>query len=215
MRAPCRCRARSAWPCCPTARNSASDTTAESFDCGSARAATTASVTSTSLSGCSRPNPIVWIGSRCRRIAAMVWRSMPPELSAPSLKSTIAPSGRDDDSASTRSSVSPIREAVAAPVELIGLLDALRLLAELIQPHLEFLAETLQQPAIEQRLRRRLARAGGVVQRHAPRIVNQHRHHVLLGLQGRDAQRRMPQQKQNERDHTGFETPDRQRDAGR
>ena len=41
---------------------------------------------------------------------------MPPELSAPSLSSTIAPSGSDDDSASTRSSVSPRRVAVADAV---------------------------------------------------------------------------------------------------
>ena len=47
--------------------------------------------------------------------AATVCKSMPPELSAPSLRSTIAPSGSDDDSASTRSSVSPMRDAGACP----------------------------------------------------------------------------------------------------
>ena len=59
---------------------------------------------------------MVWTGMRWRRMAAMVCRSMPPALSAPSLSSTIAPSGSDEDSASTRSSVSPMREAGAVAV---------------------------------------------------------------------------------------------------
>ena len=48
---------------------------------------------------------------RCLRRAASVSGPMPPALSAPSLSSTMAPSGSDDDSAITRSSVSPMRVA--------------------------------------------------------------------------------------------------------
>ena len=103
---------------------------------------------------------MVWTGMRCRRIAAMVCRSMPPALSAPSLNSTIAPNGRDEDSASTRSSVSPMREAGAAPVELVRLLNPLRLFAELVEPHLELSPERLEQSAVEQRLGGGLASAG-------------------------------------------------------
>ena len=92
----------------------------------------------------------------------MVVRSMPPELSAPSLSSTMAPSGSDDDSASTRSSVSPMRVAGSVAGELLGLWNPLRLLAELVEPHLESLAQRFQQAAVEHRLGGRLARAGGI-----------------------------------------------------
>ena len=51
----------------------------------------------------------------------MVCRSMPPALSAPSLSITMAPSGSEEDSARTRSSVSPMRVAgsvaLSRPVE--------------------------------------------------------------------------------------------------
>ena len=45
---------------------------------------------------------------------------MPPELSAPSLSSTMAPSGSEEDSASTCSSVSPMRVAGSVAGELGG-----------------------------------------------------------------------------------------------
>ena len=63
----------------------------------------------------------------------------------------MAPSGREDDSASTRSSVSPMRVAGAERAELIGLLNALGLLAELVKPHLEAVRERSQKPLVEDR----------------------------------------------------------------
>ena len=77
---------------------------------------------------------MVCTGMRWRRMAEMVSRSMPPALSAPSLSSTMAPSGSEDDSASTRSSVSPMRVAGAVGRELLGLLNPFRLLTELVEP---------------------------------------------------------------------------------
>src|ERR1019366_6251720 len=92
-------------------------TVAVSLESGRARAGTTASVISTSLSGCSLPKPMVWMGMRCRRM----------------------------------------------------------------------------------------------VNRHAARIVHQNRHHVLLGTQRGDAQRGVPEQKEDERDQAAFQQPDDQR----
>ena len=141
----------------------------------------------------------------------MVSRPMPPALSAPSLSSTMAPSGSDDDSASTRSSVSPMRVAGCGRPRALGLLTPLRLLAELVQPHLEALAQRFQQPAVEHRLGGRLARARCVGQGHAARVVHQYGHHVLLRPQRGDAQSRVPQQKKDQRHQTRFEQPDNHR----
>ena len=60
----------------------------------SARGATTASLISTSCAICSRPKPTVCTGMRRLRSAEIVSRSIPPELSAPSLSSTTAPIGK-------------------------------------------------------------------------------------------------------------------------
>ena len=50
-----------------------------------------------------------------------------------------------------------------------------------------------------------------IVDRHAARIVHQNRHHVLLGAEGGDAERGVPEQEQDEGDQAAFEQPDGQR----
>ena len=72
----------------------------------------------------------------------------------------MAPRGSEDDSASTRSSVSPRREAGAARGELVGLLNPFRLAAELVKSHLEAVAEAFEHAGIEGGLRRGLAGSG-------------------------------------------------------
>ena len=141
----------------------------------------------------------------------MVWRSIPPELSAPSLSSTIAPSGSEDDSASTRSSVSPMREAVAAPA-------ADRSSGSAPAPCRTCTAAPGTSRRDSSAARRRAAPSP------QPRACPTRRSIDMLresstktattfcwGLQRRDTQRRMPQQKQNEGDHASFEPPDRDR----
>ena len=95
--------------------------------------------------------------------------------------------------------------------ELVGFLNSLRLAAKFVKSHLEAIAETFEHPGIERGLRRRLARSGRIVDRHAARIVHQNRHHVLLGTQRRDTQRGVPEQKQDEGDQPAFQQPDGQR----
>ncbi len=95
-----------------------------------------------------------------------------------------------------------------AGCKLVGFLNPLRLAAELVKPYLEAIAETFEHSGIEDGLCRGLARAGRIVDGHAARIVHQDRHHVLLGAQGGDAQRGVPEQKENEGDEAAFEQPD-------
>ncbi len=75
---------------------------------GMARCGICTSVSSISCAIFSRPKPMVWIGMRWRRISETVSRSMPPELSEPSLSKTTAPIGRLDASATTCFKLSPM-----------------------------------------------------------------------------------------------------------
>ena len=95
--------------------------------------------------------------------------------------------------------------------ELIGLLNPFRLAAELVKSYLEAIAEAFEHAGIEGGLGRRLARSGGIVDRHAARIVHQNSHHVLLGAESGDTERGVPEQEQDEGDEAAFEQPDGQR----
>ena len=81
---------------------------------------------------------------RWRRISEMVSRSMPPELSAPSLNSTTAPMGRLDASASTCFRLSPMCVDVPCGFELVQFLDAFELLAQTVQAHLKSLLQAIE-----------------------------------------------------------------------
>ena len=128
-----------------------------------------------------------------------------PPFSAPSLSSTTAPTGRSAVSAANCFSPSLMCVAAAIGCSPVHLRDASDPAIQPIHPRLKPLLQprqhaipSCQAPSPPQPPASSSHRSA-IGNRHAPRIVHQHRNHVLLRLQLRHRNRRLPQQHQHQR----------------
>ena len=169
-----------------------------------------------SWSSFSRPKPTVWTGSASAGSRLVVARSMPPELSAPSLSSTTAPIGRL--AASLGDLFQSRRRAGwrGLGVQLLRAVDALQPAPARYRRTWNFFPRSFRPPfSVFSADRSRLDTPSST----APCFVESSSDHgddVLLRPQRRDAQRRLPEHQQKHGRDGRLQQPDRRRaSAGR
>src|SRR3981081_3657857 len=99
-----------------------------------------------SCGDCSRPNPTVWTGIRRLRNVEIVSRSIPPELSAPSLSNTTAPMGRSAASPANcfRASPKALGGARRRRFQFVQLCDARQTAVHAVEANLEFFLQFVE-----------------------------------------------------------------------
>ena len=149
---------------------------------------------------------------RLRR-AEIVSRSMPPELSEPSLSSTTAPTGRSAVSAASCFRLSPMRVAGAAggACSSLGSVDAREASIEAVEARLKFFLEFGKRAVFEGFGGLRFARCALVGDGHAARIVDEDGDDVLLRFQLGDGDCGLPQEHEHDRGENDLEKPDHAR----